>query len=191
VFKSFLKTNDSEGTADVVGSELLGTVAQAFENRKYTLVVEPPLMDDWEKDPSSSRAISALDDQYDQQMFSNASPSDAPLACEDELKLTFDQYVKAMPNHEETQILVVIRGMGDVLTKGGAATSALGLGYGPSDYLSFSLGIIDGSTGHLVYSCVGRLEGSGFINKPSKLSHSVDACLQVFFVDQPKHSWIQ
>jgi|HubBroStandDraft_1064217.scaffolds.fasta_scaffold55503_2 hypothetical protein len=177
--KAFSRS-ESEGAVEGVQAGFHGVLSRTFEAKGYTLRFDPKMMAQWEETPPNDGAIKALQDDYDS-LLSLVSTTAFP-DCNRMLKTSLQEDLKKVTDLSEFDAVVLARAHGKAMTK----TAKLTDWYGSND-LHFNIGVVDGSTGRLLYYCESTATGNYMSAPDSRLSGPVQNCLKQYFSGGPNH----
>jgi hypothetical protein len=163
----------------------LGVLTRTFEEKGYTLRVHPGAIAQWEETPPNDGLVKTLWEGYDT-LRSSPSP------CKETLR-TPPPDTKTVMDSNAVEVIVLASVNADVLARIGAAKRAAAdiiIGIGgtslPDKRLYFSVSIVDGNTGRLLYSCQSDATGNYLEAPDSRLSGPVHDCLRPFFGGRPE-----
>jgi hypothetical protein len=177
----------SEGASEAVQAGFLGVLSRTFEGKGFGLRFDPTAVAQWEETPPNDLAVKTLWDDYDS-IFS-ADAFSLP-DCKRILKTSLQDDAKKVAEGNELEVVVLGRATGHALTTAAHLTDW----YGSND-LSFNIGIVDESTGKLLYYCKSDVTGrfraapdpKKYMDAPdSQLSGPVQKCLSQYFSTAPK-----
>jgi len=175
---------ESEGASEAVQVGLHEVLAQTFERKGYKLRFDPRLMAQWEETPPNDGPVQALKDHFDSLFPSFRFPG-----CNLLLKTSLQSDLKKVTDSDEFDVVVLARAHAEVLTKSAKVIGAISTIWmtGPDDLLYFGIGVVDGSTGVLLYYCESTASGDYVSAPDSRLSVPVQKCLKQYFSGGPKH----
>jgi hypothetical protein len=178
----------SEGASEALQAGFLGVLSRIFADKGFRLRFDPIAMLQWEETPPNDVSVKALWDDYgaifSAEVFSQPD-------CKRNLKISLQDDPKKVTDSNEFEVVVLARATGYALTTAAHLTDWYG-----ANHLSFNIGVVDASTGRLLYYCesnvTGRFGGAPdpkkYMEAPdSQLSGPVQKCLSRYFTTGPKH----
>jgi hypothetical protein len=173
-----------EAASDTVETGFLGVVSRAFEEKGYILRFDPASVVEQE---ANSLAIKALLDDYDSRFCPLPNSLAPDPTCPMPKKASLEDDLIKIEEINETDLVVLTHGKGEVRTLSKAMTAVgqvVGGGY-PTD-LEFRIEIVDVKTGLSIYNCAASA-GDDYVGATeSQLSGPIQKCLENYFNSSPK-----